>query len=69
VHELCHDQPKTTKELLDIATRHASSEEGIGAVFVKSSEKAAPNDDGGGWHQPKKLTSVQRGALEATRGA
>jgi hypothetical protein len=34
MHELSCDQPKTTKELLDIATRHASGEEAIRAVFV-----------------------------------
>jgi hypothetical protein len=34
MHELGCDQPKTTKELLDIATRHASGEEAIRAVFV-----------------------------------
>jgi hypothetical protein len=30
VHELSHDQPKTMKELLDIATRHTSGEEAVG---------------------------------------
>jgi hypothetical protein len=45
VHELGRDQPKTTKELLDIATRHASGEEAVGAVFVQSTGKVAP---GGG---------------------
>jgi hypothetical protein len=30
VHELSREQPKTTKELLDIATRHASGEEAVG---------------------------------------
>jgi hypothetical protein len=34
VHELSHEQPKTTKELLDIATRHASGEEAIEAAFT-----------------------------------
>jgi hypothetical protein len=34
VHELGHDQPKTMKELLDITTRHASSVEVVGAVFI-----------------------------------
>jgi hypothetical protein len=34
VHVLIRDQPKTTKELLDIATRHASVEEAVGAAFV-----------------------------------
>jgi hypothetical protein len=30
VHELNREQPKTTKELLDIATQHAYSEEAVG---------------------------------------
>jgi hypothetical protein len=34
VHELGREWPKTTKELLDIATRHASVEEAVGAAFV-----------------------------------
>jgi hypothetical protein len=34
VHKLSCDQPKTMKELLDIATRHASGEEAVGAVFM-----------------------------------
>jgi hypothetical protein len=37
----------TTKELLDIATRHASGEEAAGAVFVQSSGKAALSSDQG----------------------
>jgi hypothetical protein len=36
VHELDHDQQKTTKELLDIATRHASGEEAVRAIFVQA---------------------------------
>jgi hypothetical protein len=34
VHELSHDQPNTTRELLDIATRHASGEEVVGDAFI-----------------------------------
>jgi hypothetical protein len=34
VHELGHDKAKTTKELYDIATRHASSEGVVGVVFI-----------------------------------
>jgi hypothetical protein len=41
VHELDRDPPKTTKELLDIATRHASSEEAVGAGFVLGNRKTA----------------------------
>jgi hypothetical protein len=39
VHELGREQLKTTKELLDIATRHASDEEVVGAVFVQGGHK------------------------------
>jgi hypothetical protein len=45
VHELSRDQSKTMKELIDITTRHASSEEAIRAIFIQNSEIAAP--DGG----------------------
>jgi hypothetical protein len=45
VHELSYDQPKTTKELLNIATQHASSEEAVGAAFVLGNVAAAV--DGG----------------------
>jgi hypothetical protein len=34
VHELSCEQSQTTKELLDIATRHASGEEVVEAIFV-----------------------------------
>jgi hypothetical protein len=53
VHELGHDQPKTMKELLDNATKHASSEEAVWAIFVQSSGKAAPS---GGRGAPTKAT-------------
>jgi hypothetical protein len=43
VHELGHYPPKTTKELLNITTRLASSTGAVGAMFVQSSAKAAPN--------------------------
>jgi hypothetical protein len=39
VQELCREQLKTTKELLDIATRHASSEEVIKAIFIQGGGK------------------------------
>jgi hypothetical protein len=35
VHELGHKGPCTAKELLDIATNFASSEEAVGAIFHK----------------------------------
>jgi hypothetical protein len=42
VHVLGLYQPKTTKELLDIATWHASGEEAVGATFVLGNAKTAP---------------------------
>jgi hypothetical protein len=42
VHELSREQPKTTKELLDITTGRASVEEAVSVFFVQSSRKAAP---------------------------
>jgi hypothetical protein len=41
VHELGCDQPKTTKELLDITTRYTSDEDVVGAVFIQNNGKAA----------------------------
>jgi hypothetical protein len=38
----CHDQLKTTNELLDITTRHAFGEEVIEAVFVQGDGKMVP---------------------------
>ena len=34
VHKLGCQKPRATRELLDITTNHASSEEAVGAVFV-----------------------------------
>jgi hypothetical protein len=45
VHELGRDQPNTTKELLDIATQHASSEEAVRAVFIMGNGKMVPSDN------------------------
>jgi hypothetical protein len=50
IHELGREQLKTTMELLDITTRHASGKEAVGAAFIlgnagtaSSSDRAAPN--------------------------
>ena len=40
VHKLGRKGPRTTKELLDIATSHASGEEAVGAIFDRSDGKA-----------------------------
>ena len=40
-----HKGPWTTKELLDIATSHASSKEAVGAIFDRSRGKAKRDED------------------------
>ena len=45
VHKLGHKGPRTTKELLNIATSHTSSEEAVGAIFDRSRSKAKRNED------------------------
>jgi hypothetical protein len=67
VYELGHDQPSTTKELLDIATRHASSKEAVGAAFILGNVKAG----GGGSHAtPPKATNEgsKKGANDGRKG-
>jgi hypothetical protein len=44
VHELSHEQPKITKELLDIATRHASVKEAVGTAFFLGNATAVANN-------------------------
>jgi hypothetical protein len=63
VHELGYEQPKTTKELLDIATRHASGEEAVGVAFILGNTDTTTN---GGQAAPTK-TSV-KGARKGARG-
>ena len=47
VHKLGRRGPRTTKELLDIATSHASREEAVGAIFDRSDGKARRDEDTG----------------------
>ena len=47
VHKLGRKGPRTTKELLDIATSHASGEEAVGAIFDHLEGKAR-RDEGAG---------------------
>jgi hypothetical protein len=47
VHKLGCKGPRTTKELLDIATSHASGEEAVGAIFDHPWGKAERDEDGG----------------------
>jgi hypothetical protein len=52
-HELGREQPRTTKELLDIATSHASSKEVMGADIILGNAKTTAS---GGWVVPTKAT-------------
>ena len=47
VHKLGSKGPRTTKELLDIATSHALGEEAVGAIFDRLDGKAR-RDEGAG---------------------
>jgi hypothetical protein len=67
VHELDCDQPKTMKELLDIATRHTSGEEVVAAIFIQDNGKVAPSGIQG--VPLKAVGKAQREELKATRGA
>jgi hypothetical protein len=63
VHELGHEKAKTTKELLENATRHASSKEAVGAAFILGNAGAAAKH---GWAVPTKATI--KGARKGTKG-
>jgi hypothetical protein len=63
VHELGHKKPKTTKELLDIATRHAFDEEAVGAIFIQNSRKVDPTGGRGG----QLKASGDKGAKTSTK--
>ena len=47
VHKLGRKGPRTTKELLDIATSHASGEEAVGAIFDRLDGKVKRDEDAG----------------------
>jgi hypothetical protein len=47
VHKLGRKRPRITKELLDIATSHASGEEAVRAIFDRSRGKAKRDEDAG----------------------
>jgi hypothetical protein len=36
VHKIGRKRPRTSKELLDITTSHASGEEAVGAIFYRA---------------------------------
>ena len=62
VHKLGHNGPRTTKELLDIATNHASGEEAVGAIFdhPKGKTKRDEDTDEGASSHPSKKKNKQR---------
>ena len=61
---------RTTKELLDIATSHASGEEAVGVIFDSPKGKAKRDEDAGegASNRPNKKKNKQRreGLLVAT---
>jgi hypothetical protein len=67
VHELDRNQPNTTRELLDIATRHASGIEASGAAFILGNGKMAAD---GSQATPSKATikSTKKGAKGGMMG-
>jgi hypothetical protein len=63
VHKLGHKSPQTTKELLDIATNHASGNEAVRAIFDRSRGKVKREEDtseGGSNCSKKKNKNRQR---------
>jgi hypothetical protein len=72
VHELGHDQLRTTKELLDITTQHAYGEKAVEATFVQGNGKMVPGSSHGG-HRPKlparALRKVQKAVKRGKSGA
>ena len=55
VHKIGYKGPQTTKDLLDIATSHASGEEAVGAIFDRPKGKAKWDEDAdeGAFNRPQ----------------
>ena len=70
VHKLERKGPRTTKELLDIATSHASGEEAVRAIFDRPKGMAKRDEDAseGSSNRPNKKKNKQRreGSFMAT---
>ena len=63
VHKLGRKGPRTTKELLDITTSHASGEEAVGAIFDRLEGKARRDegaDEGTSNRSTKRKNKKQR---------
>jgi hypothetical protein len=64
VHKLGCDQPKTTKELLDITIQYPSGEEAIGVIFILGDGKTILDAGrGGGGHHPKPPAKAPKAVL------
>jgi hypothetical protein len=64
VHELDRDQSKTTKELLDITTRHTFVEEAVGSIFIQGDRKAVPSGSRGA-----SAKATDKGAKRSAKGS
>jgi hypothetical protein len=67
VQELCFKQPKTIKELLNITTSHASSEEVVGAAFILANARTAASD-GRATLAKATIKSTRKGAKGGKKG-
>ena len=71
VHKLGCKGPQTTKELLNIPTRHASGEEAVGAIFDRLKGKAKQDEDASkdASNHPIKKKNKQRRGVKSPRRA
>ena len=64
IHKLGCLKPRTTRDLLDVATNHASGEEAVGAVFNKARDngkaKRTDQDEGPSTQRGKKNKKDRR---------
>ena len=56
IHKLGYLKPRTTRDLLDVTTNHASGEEAVGAIFSGGQDKGKPK-----CMDPDKSPSTPRG--------
>ena len=64
IHKLGYLKPRTTRDLLDVATNHASGEEAVGAIFNggrdKGKAKCGDQDEGPSTQRGKKNKKDRR---------
>jgi hypothetical protein len=67
VHKLYREQLKTTKELLNMTTPHASGKDAVGATFIIRNMGMATDS---GWAMPTRTTtkSTRKGAKGREKG-